>query len=82
MKKVVTAGLPRHPTGGADNAVHVCVPNQRVDTLRNAVCATPTSEKGIPSSCLVRLPRANHYVFLSNEADVLCEMNAFLASLP
>jgi hypothetical protein len=30
----------------------------------------------------VRLPRANHYVFLSNEADVLREMNAFLASLP
>jgi non-heme chloroperoxidase len=28
------------------------------------------------------LPHANHYVFLSNEADVLREMNAFLATLP
>jgi len=39
-------------------------------------------ENGIPSARVVRLPRANHYVFLSNEADVLREMNAFLASLP
>jgi hypothetical protein len=30
----------------------------------------------------VRLPNANHYVFNSNEADVLREMNAFIATLP
>ena len=28
------------------------------------------------------MPRANRYVFLSNEADVLREMRAFLANLP
>jgi non-heme chloroperoxidase len=39
-------------------------------------------EKGIPSARVVRLPHASHYVFLSNEADVLREMNAFLAKLP
>lgn len=39
-------------------------------------------EKGIPLAHVVRLPHANHYIFLSNEADVLREMNAFLASLP
>ncbi len=39
-------------------------------------------ESGVPSARVVRLPHANHYVFLSNEADVLREMNAFLASLP
>jgi len=39
-------------------------------------------EKGIPFSRVVRLPHASHYVFLSNEADVLREMKAFLASLP
>jgi pimeloyl-ACP methyl ester carboxylesterase len=39
-------------------------------------------EKGVPFARVVRLPRANHYVFLSNEADVLREMNAFIASLP
>jgi pimeloyl-ACP methyl ester carboxylesterase len=39
-------------------------------------------ESGVPSARIVRLPHANHYVFLSNEADVLREMNAFLGSLP
>jgi pimeloyl-ACP methyl ester carboxylesterase len=39
-------------------------------------------EKGVPSARVVRLPHANHNVFQSNEADVLREMNAFIASLP
>jgi len=39
-------------------------------------------ERGLPSARVVRLPHANHYVFFSNETDVLREMNAFLASLP
>jgi hypothetical protein len=38
-------------------------------------------EKGLPTARVVRLPRANHAVFPSNEADVLREMNALLASL-
>jgi non-heme chloroperoxidase len=39
-------------------------------------------ETGVASARVVRLPHANHFVFLSNEADVLREMNAFLSSLP
>lgn len=39
-------------------------------------------ETGLPSARVVRLPHANHFVFLSNEADVLREMNAFIGSLP
>ena len=39
-------------------------------------------ESGVPSARVVRFPHANHYVFFSNEADVLREMNAFLGSLP
>ncbi len=39
-------------------------------------------EAGVPSARVVRLAHANHYVFVSNEADVLREMNAFLGSLP
>jgi non-heme chloroperoxidase len=39
-------------------------------------------ETGLPSARVVRLEHANHYVFLSNEADVMREMNAFLAGLP
>ncbi|MGA8598704.1 MAG: alpha/beta fold hydrolase [Bryobacteraceae bacterium] len=38
-------------------------------------------EAGVPSAHVVRLPHANHFVFFSNEADVLREVNAFLVSL-
>ena len=38
-------------------------------------------ESGVPSARVVRLPHADHYVFRSNEADVLREMRAFLMSL-
>jgi pimeloyl-ACP methyl ester carboxylesterase len=38
-------------------------------------------ESGVPSARVVRLPNADHYVFNSNEADVLHEMNTFLATL-
>jgi pimeloyl-ACP methyl ester carboxylesterase len=39
-------------------------------------------QAGVPSARVVRLPNANHYVFNSNEADVLREMKAFIGSLP
>ena len=39
-------------------------------------------EKGLPSARVVWLAHADHYVFRSNEADVLREMNAFIAGLP
>jgi pimeloyl-ACP methyl ester carboxylesterase len=39
-------------------------------------------ESGVPSARIVRLPHANHFIFLSNEDDVLREMNDFLANLP
>lgn len=38
-------------------------------------------ESGLPSARVVRLANANHFVFVSNEADVLREMNAFIAGL-
>jgi pimeloyl-ACP methyl ester carboxylesterase len=38
-------------------------------------------ERGVPTAHIVRIPHANHYVFVSNEADVLREMNAFIAGL-
>ena len=39
-------------------------------------------EKAVPSPHIVRLAHASHAVFMSNEADVLREMNAFLENLP
>src|SRR5262245_7754635 len=38
-------------------------------------------ENGLPTAHVVRIPRANHYVFQSNEADVLREMDAFIGGL-
>lgn len=38
-------------------------------------------EDGVPTGRVVTLAGANHYVFLSNEVDVLREMRAFLADL-
>ena len=38
-------------------------------------------QAGIPSARVVRLPNAEHYIFRSNEGDVVREMDAFLATL-
>lgn len=38
-------------------------------------------EEGLPAAHVVRIPNANHYVFISNEAEVLNDMRAFLAQL-
>lgn len=36
---------------------------------------------GVPSARIVMIPNADHYVYLSNEAQVVTEINAFLTSL-
>ena len=36
----------------------------------------------MPSARVVRLANADHYVFLSNEADVLRAMDLFIVTLP
>jgi pimeloyl-ACP methyl ester carboxylesterase len=38
-------------------------------------------QAGIPGARVVRLPNASHMIFQSNEADVLREIDAFLAKL-
>jgi pimeloyl-ACP methyl ester carboxylesterase len=39
-------------------------------------------ENGVPTARIVKLPGAHHYVFLSNEADVIREIKAFISNLP
>jgi len=39
-------------------------------------------EEGVPTARVIRLPHAKHAVYVSNETDVLREMNSFLARLP
>jgi non-heme chloroperoxidase len=48
----------------------------RTTALANAFQA------GVPSAHVVRLAQANHFIFNSNEADVLREINAFTTTLP
>jgi non-heme chloroperoxidase len=38
-------------------------------------------QKGMPTARVVQIPHADHYVFLTNEADVLREMRTFIATL-
>jgi hypothetical protein len=37
--------------------------------------------RAVPQARVIRLPRASHFVFRSNEADVLREMRAFIDGL-
>jgi hypothetical protein len=39
-------------------------------------------EAGVPTARVVRLAHADHYIFRSNEADVLREIASFTATLP
>ena len=40
-----------------------------------------TFRRGVPTAHIVLIPNADHYVHLSSEAQVVTEMNAFLATL-
>ena len=52
------------------------------DDLARMTAISKSFETGVPSAHVVRLPNASHYVFFSNEEDVLREMKAFLGNLP
>jgi non-heme chloroperoxidase len=51
------------------------------DVSSRCLAQAKALQAGVPSAHIVRLPGADHDVFRSNEADVLREMNAFLAKL-
>jgi non-heme chloroperoxidase len=44
----------------------------------NTAAQVDAFEAGVPSARVVRVPNASHYIFQSNEADVLREIKAFL----
>lgn len=39
-------------------------------------------KNGIPTATVVRVTNADHYIFLSNEAEVLHALNSFLSNNP
>jgi len=47
----------------------------------NTEASAKALETGLPYALVVRVARANHMIFLSNEADVLREMRRFIAGL-
>jgi pimeloyl-ACP methyl ester carboxylesterase len=68
-----------------DDDVHATPEGKAAIVKEDGVRCTAQADafqSGVPSAHIVRLPNADHYVFKSNEADTLREMNAFIASLP
>ena len=76
---------------GTQKYTHIRVPVLAIFTIphgkdtiemeSSAEAQAQAFEKGIPGARVVRLPHAEHSVFLSNEADVLREMLSFLGAL-
>jgi non-heme chloroperoxidase len=64
------------PNGSSAKAALVAEDRRHCSAQANAFAA------GVPSAHVLRLPNADHFVFNSNQADVLHAMNAFLAKLP
>lgn len=70
--------------------VHALVPDGDPAKLRQAeavdrahmVAVADSFARGVPAATVVRLPNADHYIFLSNEADVLRSLTTFLVAHP
>ena len=58
---------------------HAGLPDPTVDAKGEAIAKA--FEAALPNARVVRIPQANHFVFMSHEADVLREMESFLAAL-
>jgi hypothetical protein len=69
--------LPHDPGPGVPAAMRAQMEQGDV----KAEAQAKAFENGLRTAHVVRIPRANHYVFQSNEADVLKEMDAFIGAL-
>jgi non-heme chloroperoxidase len=78
---LVIFGSDPNPVSGDD-------PQSRAEAVRQALMIrnkkrqVAAFEGQVPSAHMVLIPRAIHYVFKSNQADVLREINTFIATLP
>jgi non-heme chloroperoxidase len=70
-----------HDLGPAANLDPVAHAAAEAMDIANTGAQARAFEAGVPSARVVRIPKANHFLFLSNEADVLHEMRAFLDGL-
>jgi hypothetical protein len=57
-------------------------PASGYDAARLAQAQANAFEEGVPGAKVLRFPRAPHYIFLAEEAAILREIRAFIATLP
>jgi hypothetical protein len=67
-----------HPKNAEERAAIEQVYTADVDYAKASISKL---RSGVPNARVVELVGANHYVFLSNEPDVLREVRPFLADL-
>ncbi len=75
----IFASPPEEPPG-ADRDPEMRAMIAEVDSA--SVAQVRALERGVPQARVIRIPRANHFVFRSNEAEVLLAMRSFIDSLP
>ncbi len=81
---VIMAGVEREKPDlitGDDPQSRAAAARQVLD-MRRKEQPYPIFARQVPSAHVIRIPHATHYIFQSNEADVLREMNTFIATLP
>jgi non-heme chloroperoxidase len=76
-KPVISTAKP-----GSDAADAKLQAARDAELLKDIEDQAKAFEAAAPNVRIVMLPGANHYIFRSNEADVLREMNAFITTLP
>jgi pimeloyl-ACP methyl ester carboxylesterase len=79
---VIVADEDNPGSASTDNPQSRAQAARQALTKRTKELQVAAFERQVPSAHVVRVPHATHYVFRSNEADVLREMNAFIATLP
>jgi pimeloyl-ACP methyl ester carboxylesterase len=77
--------VPPHPgtwlEDTKDPALRAAAEVFNTQALASILKQATAFEEGVPNARVIRLQRANHVIFLSNEVDVLREMRAFLKTL-
>ena len=78
---LVIFGIDPSPVSGDDAQAHAQVVRQAL-MMRDKGLQIAAWKRQVPSANMVLIPHATHYIFQSNEADVLREVNNFIGTLP
>ncbi len=82
---LVIFGIPHSQGNWVNNSTDpkVCEAAKAYSAALTALTESQANafENGVPTARVVRLRGAHHYIYLSNEADVLREMRSFLSGL-